>query len=217
MAESSSLKNSEEVSKDRYCIQVEPKLENYYIKRLIDLVLSFIGIIVTLPVIIIVAFFIKIESKGPIFYVQERLGLGGKVFKLIKLRSMTVDAEKNGMQWAEVNDPRVTKVGHFIRKTRIDELPQLYNILKGDMTLIGPRPERPEFTAQFEREIPGFTKRLCVIPGVTGWAQVNGGYDITPKEKLKLDLEYIENQSLKLDLLIIVKTIRVVLTGDGAR
>jgi len=216
--ETSPVLNCEKSSKiDGYNIQVQTKMKNFYTKRVVDIILCSICLIIAIPIIIITAIFIKMESKGPIFYIQERLGLGGKVFKLIKLRSMTDDAEKNGIQWAEINDPRVTSVGRFIRKTRIDELPQLINVLRGDMTLIGPRPERPEFTVQFEEEIPGFMNRLSVIPGITGWAQVNGGYDITPEEKLKLDLEYIERQSLKMDLLIIVKTIRILFTGEGAR
>src|SRR5699024_7760636 len=115
----------------------------------------------------------------------------------------------NGAKWALANDPRVTRVGKFIRKTRIDELPQVINIIKGDMSLVGPRPERPMFTAEFSKEIPGFTKRLSVKPGLTGWAQVNGGYDITPEEKLNLDLYYINNKSLKTDLSILFKTIKV--------
>ena len=131
---------------------------------------------------------------------------------------MKTDAEKiGGAQWAEKDDPRITKIGRFIRKTRIDELPQLVNILKGDMSLIGPRPERPELTYEFEQDIPGFIDRLLVKPGLTGWAQVNGGYDITPAEKLVLDLEYINNRSIMLDMKIILKTAKVVLTGDGAR
>lgn len=130
---------------------------------------------------------------------------------------MKDDAEKNGAQWAERDDPRVTKVGKFIRKTRIDELPQLWNVLKGDMSLIGPRPERPMFTAQFNNQIPVFVERLIVKPGLTGWAQVNGGYDITPREKLKYDLYYINNMNLLLDLKIILLTIKVVFTGNGAR
>lgn len=130
---------------------------------------------------------------------------------------MKDDAEKNGAQWAERDDPKVTKVGKFIRKTRIDELPQLWNVLKGDMSLIGPRPERPMFTAQFNNQIPVFVERLIVKPGLTGWAQVNGGYDITPREKLKYDLYYINNMNLLLDLKIILLTIKVVFTGNGAR
>ena len=217
MESTSTLSNKVVTDGRSYNIKIDTRMENFHTKRFIDILLCTIGLLVAIPIIIITAIVIKLESKGPIFYLQERLGLGGKVFKLIKLRSMTVDAEKDGMQWAKKDDPRVTKVGKFIRKTRIDELPQILNVLKGDMTLIGPRPERPEFTVQFEKEIPGFVNRLCVLPGITGWAQVNGGYNITPKEKLAFDLEYIENQSLRKDILIIWKTIRIVITGEGAR
>jgi exopolysaccharide biosynthesis polyprenyl glycosylphosphotransferase len=188
-----------------------------YVKRFLDLLLSLLALPVAIPIILIFAVIIKLETPGPAFFLQERVGLHGKYFKVIKLRSMGVNAEKNGAQWATKNDPRVTKVGAFIRKTRIDELPQLFNVLKGDMSLIGPRPERPIFTAQFNEEIPGFIDRLQVKPGITGWAQVNGGYDITPREKLELDLYYINNMSFLLDLKIILKTIKVCITGDGAR
>jgi exopolysaccharide biosynthesis polyprenyl glycosylphosphotransferase len=188
-----------------------------YIKRLLDIILSLAALPVAIPVIILFAIIIKLETPGPAFFLQERVGLHGKYFKVIKLRSMGVNAEKNGAQWAAKNDPRVTRVGAFIRKTRIDELPQLFNVLKGDMSLIGPRPERPMFTAQFNEEIPGFIDRLQVKPGITGWAQVNGGYDISPREKLELDRYYIHNMSFWLDLKIILKTIKVCLTGDGAR
>jgi exopolysaccharide biosynthesis polyprenyl glycosylphosphotransferase len=188
-----------------------------YIKRFLDILLSLLALPIAIPIILIFAIIIKLETPGPAFFLQERVGLHGKYFKVIKLRSMGVNAEKNGAQWATKNDPRVTKVGAFIRKTRIDELPQLFNVLKGDMSLVGPRPERPMFTAQFNEEIPGFIDRLQVKPGITGWAQVNGGYDITPKEKLELDRYYINNMSFWLDLKIILKTIKVCITGDGAR
>lgn len=130
---------------------------------------------------------------------------------------MYIDAEKNGAQWAKKNDARVTKIGAFIRRTRIDEIPQLINMLKGDMSLVGPRPERPIFTEQFNKEIPGFKNRIVVKPGITGWAQVNGGYDISPKEKLEFDIYYIKNLSLFMDVKIIFKTIKVIFTGEGAR
>ncbi|QSB49335.1 exopolysaccharide biosynthesis polyprenyl glycosylphosphotransferase [Parageobacillus toebii] len=188
-----------------------------YVKRFLDILLSLLALPIAIPIILIFAVIIKLETPGPVFFLQERVGLHGKYFKVIKLRSMGVDAEKNGAQWATKNDPRVTKVGAFIRKTRIDELPQLFNVLKGDMSLIGPRPERPMFTAQFNEEIPGFIDRLQVKPGITGWAQVNGGYDITPREKLELDRYYINNMSFWLDLKILLKTIKVCITGDGAR
>nr|WP_049775796.1 exopolysaccharide biosynthesis polyprenyl glycosylphosphotransferase [Geobacillus sp. C56-T3] len=198
--------------------QQQTKIKYYpYIKRFLDIVFSLLALPVAIPIIVIFAIIIKLETPGPAFFLQERVGLYGKYFKVIKLRSMEVNAEKNGAQWAAKNDPRVTRVGAFIRKTRIDELPQLFNVLKGDMSLIGPRPERPMFTAQFNEEIPGFIDRLQVKPGITGWAQVNGGYDITPREKLELDRYYIHNMSFWLDLKIILKTIKVCLTGDGAR
>ena len=189
----------------------------YVAKRTIDIIVSLFSLPFALIIIILFSIVIKLESPGPAIFTQVRVGQHGKYFKVYKLRSMTVDAEKNGAVWAQQNDPRVTKVGKLIRKTRIDELPQLINILKGDMSLVGPRPERPMFTAEFEKEIPGFTRRLLVKPGLTGWAQVNGGYEITPEEKLKLDLYYIDNLSLSLDFKIILKTIKVVITGDGAR
>lgn len=190
---------------------------NFY-KRVLDIVLSLLGLIFGFPIILVFGILIKLEDKGPMFYKQERLGKKGKKIYVYKLRSMKIDAEKNGIaKWAEKNDPRITNIGKFIRNTRIDELPQLINILMGDMSLIGPRPERPELTYEFNKEIPGFIDRLKVKPGLTGLAQVNGGYDITPEEKLMWDIEYINNRSILLDFKIIIKTIKVVITGDGAR
>ncbi|KLV22519.1 TuaA [Niallia circulans] len=186
-------------------------------KRMMDLFIASIGIVITLPLILLFAILIRIDSPGSPFYVQQRVGKNGKCFRLIKLRSMRMDAEKDGEKWAEINDPRITKIGAFIRKTRIDELPQLFSVLKGDMSIIGPRPERPSFTEQFSKEIDGFSNRLLVKPGLTGLAQVNGGYDITPREKLTYDLQYINNVTFSLEMKILVKTIKVVLTGEGAR
>lgn len=186
-------------------------------QRTLDLVLSTIGLIIAIPLMIIFGILIKIEDRGSITYKQSRLGKDGKEFYIYKLRSMKIDAEKYGAQWAEKEDPRITKIGNFIRKTRIDELPQLFNILKGEMSIVGPRPERPEFTYEFNEEIPGFIDRLAVRPGLTGWAQVNGGYDITPAEKLKLDIYYIKNRSIIMDINIIIKTVGVIFTGSGAR
>lgn len=187
------------------------------IKRGIDF---FISIVLLLPVMLICsisALFIILESKGNPLYIQERVGLNGKRFKIYKLRSMYSDAEKDGYQWATKNDVRITKVGQFLRKSRIDELPQLINIIKGDMAIIGPRPERPEFIEEFLQEIPDFNDRITIKPGITGWAQINGGYELTPKEKLEFDKYYIEHESLYLDTLILLKTIQVVFTGYGSR
>lgn len=185
--------------------------------RVLDIMIGIVGLVISIPILIIFGIMIKKEDGGPIFYKQDRLGKDGKVIFIYKLRSMRVDAEKNGAVWAEKNDPRITKVGRFIRKTRIDEIPQFLNILKGEMSIIGPRPERPTLTMEFNEKIPGFINRLVVKPGLTGYAQVNGGYDVTPKEKLDKDLYYIENRNIKLDLQIVVKTIGTVLSGDGAR
>lgn len=192
-------------------------LYNLY-KRILDIIASLVGLLIGIPLIILFGILIKLEDNGPIIYKQERLGEDQKKFNVYKLRSMKVDAEKiGGAQWAKKDDDRVTKIGKFIRKTRIDEIPQLFNILKGDMSLIGPRPERPELTYKFNEEIPGFINRLCIKPGLTGLAQVNGGYDISPKEKLKLDMIYIENRTIFMDINIIFKTVHVIFTGDGAR
>ena len=185
--------------------------------RVLDIIIGIVGLVISIPILIIFGIMIKKEDGGPIFYKQDRLGKDGKVIFIYKLRSMRVDAEKNGAVWAEKNDPRITKVGRFIRKTRIDEIPQFLNILKGEMSIIGPRPERPTLTMEFNEKIPGFINRLVVKPGLTGYAQVNGGYDISPEDKIKDDLYYIRNRSVFLDLGILLKTVKVVLTGEGAR
>lgn len=218
MAQESNMKEIALTMENIY-IKEEKGIGTVYnvIKRFIDIFLSLLGLIVGIPLIIIFGILIKIESTGSIIYTQERVGKGGKIFTIYKLRSMRNNAEKNGAQWAEKDDPRITKVGKFIRLTRIDEVPQLFNILKGDMSIVGPRPERPNFTIEFNKEIPGFINRTAVKPGLTGWAQVNGGYDMSPKEKLQYDLEYIRKQGILLDIKIIFKTFKVVLTGEGAR
>ncbi|WP_178412220.1 exopolysaccharide biosynthesis polyprenyl glycosylphosphotransferase [Peptostreptococcaceae bacterium] len=218
---SNSAKRPEQLTEEHinsidYDIVKGGSLFNAY-QRIMDIVLCLIALIIGIPLMVIFGVLIKIEDNGPAVYKQERVGKGGKCFYLYKLRSMRTDAEKFGAQWAEKDDPRITKVGKFIRKTRIDEIPQLFNILRGDMGIIGPRPERPMFTVQFDEEIPGFINRLSVKPGLTGWAQVNGGYEATPAEKLEDDLYYIKNRSFLLDMKIIFKTVGVVLTGHGAR
>ncbi|MBT2667493.1 exopolysaccharide biosynthesis polyprenyl glycosylphosphotransferase [Bacillus sp. ISL-4] len=205
------------LSEKQRFISLEKDNLYFYFKRIMDILLSLVGLIITFPIVLIFSILIKVETPGHVFFLQERVGLNGRYFKVIKLRSMGIDAEKNGAQWAQKNDPRVTKIGAFIRKTRIDEIPQLWNVLVGDMSLVGPRPERPMFTAQFNEEIPGFIERIKVKPGITGWAQVNGGYDITPREKFILDSYYIKNMSVLLDFKVLLKTILVCLTGSGAR
>lgn len=193
-------------------------LKSYYIsKRIMDIFLSLIGIAFSLPILLIIGIAVKIDSKGPCFYCQKRVGLQGKVFTLYKIRSMYINFSQIPPQWTDKDDKRITRVGKFIRKTRIDELPQLINILKGEMSLVGPRPEQPYFVEKFDKTIPNFKDRLKVKCGLTGWAQVNGGYDLEPAKKLELDLYYINNQSLWLDIRIIFKTVIVVITGRGAR
>lgn len=186
-------------------------------KRMIGLLISILLLILIIPICLIACFFIVLESSGNPIYVQERVGLNGRKFMMYKLRSMYLDAEKNGHQWAIKNDHRITKVGKFIRRTRIDEFPQIINIIKGEMSIIGPRPERPEFVSEFLNYIPDFNDRLAIPPGITGWAQVNGGYDLTPYEKLKYDKYYIEHECFQLDSLILFKTIKVIFTGHGSR
>ena len=191
----------------------------YYenIKSSIEFIFSLLLLIIAVPICILACIAIYIELRVNPIYTQKRVGLNGRIFKIYKLRSMYIDAEKDGAKWASENDERITKVGRIIRKTRIDELPQLVNILKRDMSFIGPRPERPEFIKEFIKYIPDFNDRLLVKPGITGWAQVNGGYSLTPKEKLVFDKYYIRNRGFKLDLLIIVKTIIVIFTRNGAQ
>jgi exopolysaccharide biosynthesis polyprenyl glycosylphosphotransferase len=187
------------------------------VRRLFDIVLAIAGLVVAFPLLVIFSIAIKLDTKGTVFFRQVRVGVKGKYFQLLKLRTMEMDAEKDGPRWAVNNDPRVTRIGKYLRKTRIDELPQLINVLKGDMSIIGPRPERPIFTEIFNQKTPGFIKRLAIKPGLTGWAQVNGGYDITPEEKLAYDLEYIRKRSFFLDVKILLLTFKVVMTGEGAR
>ena len=191
----------------------------YYesIKSSIEFIFSLLLLIIAVPICILACIAIYVELRVNPIYTQKRVGLNGRVFKIYKLRSMYIDAEKDGPKWASENDERITKVGRIIRKTRIDELPQLVNILKRDMSIIGPRPERPELIKEFLKNIPDFNDRLLVKPGITGWAQVNGGYSLTPKEKLEFDKYYIKNRGFKLDLLVLIKTIIVIFTRHGAR
>jgi len=190
-------------------------------KRLLDMAVSMLLLVLAAPVIVFTGVAIRLESRGPIFYAQERVGRNGRPFRVFKFRSMRLDAEKDGQpQWAAKKDDRVTQVGGFIRRYRIDELPQIVNVLKGDMSLVGPRPERPFFVEQLRREIPYYAVRHCVKPGVTGWAQVRYQYGSTIEdsmEKLQYDLYYVKNHSIFLDILILLETVGVVLSGKGAR
>lgn len=190
------------------------------IKRLFDIVFASILIILAMPVMLATGILIVVENGFPLFYRQERVGLNGRLFNVIKFRSMRRDAEKDGKPiWAKAQDDRVTKVGKFIRKLRIDELPQLFSVLKGDMSLVGPRPERPFFVDQLTKEIPFYAVRHSVKPGVTGWAQVRYHYGATVEdsaEKLQYDLYYVKNHSLFLDMVVLFETVGVVLTGKGA-
>jgi len=190
-------------------------------KRLFDIVASLILLVVTGPIIIATAIAVKLESKGPAFYRQRRVGLYGVGFDCLKLRSMRQDAEVNGQAvWAEKDDPRITRIGRFIRKVRIDELPQCWSVLKGEMSFVGPRPERPQFVEDLEQQLNYYAERHMVKPGITGWAQINYPYGASiedSRQKLEYDLYYAKNYSPFLDLLIILQTIRVVLWPEGAR
>lgn len=189
-------------------------------KRVTGFALSSIGLILLSPLILIISILIKIDSRGPVFYRQERAGERGKTFKLLKFRSMVENAETNGPVWGEQDDKRVTRVGRWIRKSRFDEVPQMFNVLKGDMSFVGPRPERPYFIEILQKEIPFYNQRHSVKPGVTGWAQIKYRYGASKEdalEKLKYDLYYIKNLSPLFDLLIIFETIKVVLFRKGAR
>ena len=189
-------------------------------KRIFDITASLILLSLTFPIIILFAVLVKLDSKGPAFFRQQRVGLYGEPFTLIKLRSMRTDAEKDGAKWAEKNDPRVTRLGRFIRKVRIDELPQTWSVLKGEMSFVGPRPEVPSFVESLEEEIPFYGERHMVKPGITGWAQINYPYGASVEDsrcKLEYDLYYAKNYTPFLDLVILLQTLRVILWPEGAR
>jgi exopolysaccharide biosynthesis polyprenyl glycosylphosphotransferase len=192
------------------------KIEQRAIKRLIDIMVSLILIILSSPVMLITAIAIKLYDGGPVLYKQVRCTAGRKEFMIMKFRSMLVDAEKDGVaRLASKNDSRITPIGKFIRACRIDELPQLFNILSGDMSFIGPRPERPEIIDQYLREMPEFAFRMKVKAGLAGYAQVYGKYNTTPYDKLKLDLTYIENYSIWLDIKLMLLTVKILFTPDS--
>jgi exopolysaccharide biosynthesis polyprenyl glycosylphosphotransferase len=191
---------------------------NRIAKRAFDFIVSLLLLIVTSPIFLLTMFIVKLSSKGPVFYIQDRVGLDGKVFRLTKFRTMRVDAEADtGPVWAKKNDPRATPVGRILRRLSIDELPQLINVLKGEMSLVGPRPERPAFVEQFQSEVPKYLDRHRVKAGVTGWAQVSGlRQNASIAERTKYDIYYVENWSLVLDLKILIQTMKAVLFGRDA-
>ena len=191
---------------------------NLKAKRLLDLLFALLIGIFAAPVIVLAAIIVKLESKGPIFFIQERIGEGNKKFNIVKFRSMTTDAEKDGPQWASKNDNRVTKFGKIMRATRIDELPQLWNVLRGEMSFVGPRPEREYFIQQLEKEIPYYNLRHTVKPGLTGWAQVMYPYGASVEDayrKLQYDLYYIKHHSIPFDVKVLLKTVTIVIFGKG--
>ena len=191
-----------------------------FTRQIVSLLVAAIGLLLFLPFFPFVALAVKLSSKGPLFFHQPRIGMGGRVFDVVKFRTMYTDAESGGAKWATKDDPRVTPVGRFLRKTRIDEIPQLWNVLRGDMGLVGPRPERPEFVDWLKDELPFYYLRTLIRPGLTGWAQVRYGYGATlaeTKEKLEYDLYYIKHMSLGLDLLIMFETIKTILRRRGAQ
>lgn len=189
-----------------------------FFKRIADFIICLLALIVLSPLFLVIAIIIKCSSRGPVIYKQERLGLNGKKISVPKFRTMREDAEKDGAQWSEGDDdPRIYSFGRFLRKSRLDELPQLWCCVIGTMSLVGPRPERECFAVEFEKYIHGFSERLKVKPGLTGLAQVNGGYDLKPEQKIIYDVEYVENRSLWLDIKIAFKTVSVIFNHDGAK
>lgn len=199
---------------------VPPKTAYLPFKRMIDMLLIVATLPITIPLAILTAFLIKMESTGPVFFWQQRVGTFGKPFNMLKFRSMTTDSERKGSQFASNGDMRVTRVGRFIRKMRIDEIPQLWNVLKGEMSIIGPRPEQVNFVEKFNRTIPNYADRHVVAPGITGLAQTVQGYVDDENGtiiKLKYDLEYINNLSFIMDMKIVFRTIYTIMTGFGAR
>ena len=189
-------------------------------KRVVDVTIASLGLLLMAPVLVIVAILIKLDSPGPIFYCQSRVGRGSQPFMIIKFRSMVNDSETSGPRWAQKNDHRISRVGRWLRKARIDEIPQFINVLKGEMSVVGPRPERPMFVEELRTQIPYYDIRHTVRPGITGWAQVMFGYAASQEDshlKFQYDLYYIKNLSLWLDLKALSKTIRVLIKGEGAR
>ena len=203
---------------DTPLMKYEYKYENkrgYCMKRALDIIFSLFILVVFMPVLLLIALLIKIEDGGPVFFKQARCTKDARVFDILKFRSMVVDAEKNGVTPCTDGDVRITRIGRFIRKTRLDEMPQFINILKGDMSIVGPRPERVEHVKEYVKEVPEFAYRMKVLGGLTGYAQIYGKYNTSAYDKLRLDLLYIENQSFTLDLKLILLTIRTVFTSES--
>ena len=196
---------------------VEKKPFYTFVKTVFDYAAALVLLVLLSPVFLVLVIMIRRDSPGPAIFTQERLGKNGKIFKIYKLRSMYIDAEKDGAQWAQADDPRMTRIGRILRQKRLDEIPQVINVLKHEMSFVGPRPERKIFRDEFIREISDFDDRLAVLPGITGFAQVSGGYDLTPAEKLIYDQSYIKNRSVALDFKILIATIRVIFSHEGAR
>lgn len=194
-----------------------PRYGYRFVKRAFDIAVSVLALVILLVPMLLTALIVALDAHANPIFSQVRLGKDGAPFTLLKFRTMRLDAEKDGAQWACSDDPRVTKVGRFLRNTRMDELPQLLNILVGQMSFVGPRPERPEFYDVFDTYIDGFRQRLLIKPGLTGHAQVNGGYELLPEEKIVYDLEYIKHCSIGFDIKCMIKTVAVIFTHDGVR
>ncbi len=206
---------------DKFVVRKPSKVNNgklfLFVKRTFDIALALFCILIFLVPAVVITLCVAISSKGPIIYSQKRLGKDGEEFAIYKFRTMVTDAEKDGAVWAKKDDERVTPVGAVLRKTHLDEIPQFWNILKGDMSFVGPRPERKVFYDEFETYIVGFSHRLYVKPGLTGWAQINGGYELRPEEKVAWDVEYIEKQSFGIDLKCILNTYKLLMGDEKAR
>lgn len=203
-----------------FCEGFRMKPSQQFLLRIASTLVAALGLILFLPFFPFVVLLVRLSSPGPIFFAQERVGLNGHIFTVYKFRTMGVDAEADGAKWATKNDPRVTPIGKFMRKTRLDEVPQLWNVLRGDMSFVGPRPERPEFVSWLSKEIPFYHVRTLIRPGLTGWAQIRYGYGATlaeSREKLAYDLYYVKHQTLGLDLLIMFETIKTILRRRGAQ
>ena len=196
------------------------RLVTMLLKRCLDVLVAIVGIVALVPLVVLLSILIKLDSSGPVFYRQMRVGLRGRPYMIWKFRSMRQDAEQSGARWATSEDPRVSRVGRWIRKWRLDELPQLINVMRGEMSLVGPRPERPVFVQELRNTIPYYDLRHTVRPGITGWAQTRFRYGASKEDshvKLQYDLFYVKNLSLALDLRIVVHTVKVMLMGEGAR